>query len=117
MKKAFLIASISLFSLFTLVGCGKSLSDREISRLYNTDNGPRYVVVIEVKQSHLSLDINDHIKDSMNKVEIAIPVDKQFYDDVEKGDKLNDDFRLGSLMTSGSVGTWDIKIKDKMILE
>lgn len=53
----------------------------------------------------------------MNKVEIAIPVDKQFYDDVEKGDKLNDDFRLGSLMTSGSVGTWDIKIKDKMILE
>ena len=42
MKKAFLIASISLFSLFTLVGCGKSLSDREISRLYNTDNGPRY---------------------------------------------------------------------------
>lgn len=117
MKKALLIFSIGILSLFTFVGCGKSLSDREIARLYNTDNGPRYLVVIEVKQSHLSLDIGKHIKDSMNKVEIAVPVDKQFYDDVEKGDKLNDDFRLGSLMTSGSVGTWDIKIKDKMILD
>ena len=117
MKKTFLIAFISLFSLFTLVGCGNTLSDREISRLYSTENGPRYVVVIEVKQSHLSLDINDHIKDSMNKVEIAIPVDRQFYEDVEKGDKLNNEFRLGSLMTAGSIGNWDIKIKDKMILE
>lgn len=117
MKKAFLITFISIFSIFSLSGCGKSLSDREIARLYNTEQGPRYVVVIEVKQSHLSLDISKHIKDSMNKVEIAVPVDKQFYDGVEKGDKLNNDFRLGSLMTAGSVGNWSIKIVDKLTLE
>ncbi len=50
-------------------------------------------------------------------MELGGEITRLDYDDVEKGDKLNDDFRLGSLMTSGSVGTWDIKIKDKMILE
>lgn len=117
MKKTFIFALISILSIFTLVGCGKSLSNREISRLYSTENGPRYVVIIEIKQAHLSFDIDKHIKDSMNKVEIAVPVDQQFYDSIEKGDKLNDDFRLGSLMTSGSVGSWNIKIKDKIVLK
>lgn len=117
MKKTLLIILMTLSCLITFVGCGKSLSEREIATLYSTENGPRYIVVIEVKQSHFSLDINKHLKDSMNKVEIAIPVDQQFYDSVRKGDKLNNDFRIGSLITSGSIGSWDIRIKDKQILE
>ena len=117
MKKALLIIFMTLSCLITFVGCGKSLSEREIARLYSTENGPRYIVVIEIKQSHFSLDINKHIKDSINKVEIAIPVDQQFYESVRKGDSLNNDFRIGSLITSGSIGSWDIRIKDKQILQ
>ncbi|MEF9960776.1 MAG: hypothetical protein RR448_04580 [Niameybacter sp.] len=118
MKKLIFISLMSLSTLFLLVGCGgSSVSNRDIERLYSTDQGNRHIVVIEVKQSHLSFDLSKHLKDAMNKVEIAIPVDQQFYEDVEKGDKLSSDFRMGSLLTSGSVGSWDITVKDKLILE
>lgn len=117
MKKIIALSGIALIVLFTLIGCSKSISNNDISKLYSTSQGSRYIVVIELKQSHLSFDLSKHVKDAMNKVEIAIPVDQQFYDDVKKGDKLSSDFRIGSLLTSGSVGSWDITVKDKLILE
>ncbi|WP_053984257.1 hypothetical protein [Niameybacter massiliensis] len=117
MKKFIIISCIALVTLLSFIGCSSSISTKDISKLYSTSQGSRYIVVIEVKQSHLSFDLSKHVKDAMNKVEIAIPVDEQFYDDVRKGDKLSSDFRMGSLLTSGSVGSWDITVKDKLILE
>jgi len=51
----------------------------------------------------------------MNAIEIQIPVDKEFFDSVEIGTVINDDLRIGSLIMSGSVGSWDIRISDKTI--
>ena len=138
MKKLPLI----LLSAFLLIGCSKEDSDNktifqqeekisilnsEISELENTKLSlessvieeeerldlVEYFVTIKIKQSHVSLDIGKHLKDEMNSIEIQVPVSEEFYNQVNIGDILNNDFRAGSFLTSGSYGKWDISIVNK----
>lgn len=73
----------------------------------------KYFVTINISQSHFTLDLGQHLKDAMNDINIEIMVDKDYYDSFEVGDSINDDFRWGSFITSGSLGNWDITISDK----
>ena len=75
----------------------------------------KYVVTFNIKQSHLTLDISEHIKDSMNDISIEIPVDKEYYNSVEIGDTIDDSFRVGSLIMKGSFGGWNITVSNKEI--
>ena len=61
------------------------------------------------------MDITKHIKDAMNAIEIEIPVDKEYYDNVDVGDTINNDFRVGSMVMKGSFGSWDVTVKGKDI--
>lgn len=74
-----------------------------------------YIVVINISQSHFTLDLEEHMKDAMNDVDITIPVSKEFYDSVNKGTVIDDSFRMGSFIAKGSIGSWDIVVKDKYI--
>ena len=74
-----------------------------------------YVVTINVAQSHPFWDVGSNIKDDMNDVDIDIPVSKEFYDSVEIGTVLDDSFRMGSFIMSGSYGSWDITVSDKKV--
>lgn len=74
-----------------------------------------YIVVINISQSHFTLDLEEHMKDVMNDVDITIPVSKEFYDSVNKGTVIDDSFRMGSFIAKGSIGNWDIIVKDKYI--
>ena len=80
-----------------------------------SNSGYYYIVTIEIAQSHSFLfsDLDDIVKDKMNKIKIEIPVDKDYYDNVYVGKVIDDSFRLGSFIMSGSVGNWKIKIVDK----
>jgi uncharacterized protein YcfL len=75
----------------------------------------KYVVTINIKQSHFALDIKNKIKDEMNDIDIEIPVDKEYYDSVDVGTVINDEFRLGSLIMSNSIGNWNITVTNKEI--
>lgn len=66
-------------------------------------------------QSHPFWDIGSNIKDNMNDVDIDIPVSKEFYDSVNVGTVLDDSFRMGSFIMSGSYGSWDITVSDKKV--
>lgn len=80
------------------------------------ENGTaKYIVTFNIKQSHFTLDLGQHLKDEMNDISIQIPVDKEYYDSVEVGDTIADDFRMGSLIFKGSFGNWDITVEDKSI--
>ena len=80
------------------------------------DNGTaKYIITFNIKQSHFTLDIEQYMKDEMNAISIQIPVDKEYYDSVEVGDTIADDFRIGSLIMKGSFGSWDITVEDKEI--
>ena len=89
----------------------------DIKQLKDSSGVERYMVTIEIKQSHFSFDISEHMKDEANAVEITIPVDKAFYNKVDEGTVIDDSFRAGSFWMKGSLGSWDIKVVDKEIVK
>ena len=81
--------------------------DRLNEEILNTkiDNGlAKYVITFNIKQTHFTLDIGEHLKDAMNDISIEIPVDKEYYDSVEVDDTIDDSFRVGSFIWKGSFG-------------
>lgn len=92
--------------------------DRLDEEILNTkiDNGlAKYVITFNIKQSHFSLDLGEHLKDAMNDISIEIPVDKEYYDSVEVGDVIDDSFRMGSFIWKGSFGNWKVTVESKDI--
>ena len=135
-KKIILLFLTSLL----LTGCGeeqaKTKLQEEIIQLENTKNEleisiselqeketaekirvgeERYFVILKIEQTHFTLDLEEHFKDSMNALEIPFPVDKEFYDSVDNGTVIDDSFRSGSFLMKGSVGNWKISVIDKYI--
>lgn len=88
---------------------------KEIADIKIESGVAKYVVTFNIKQSHFSLDIGQHLKDEMNDISIQIPVDKEYYDSVEIGETIADDFRMGSFVFKGSFGSWNITVEDKSI--
>lgn len=138
MKKKILL--LSLIGILLLTGCGEKQEiehlRQEITQLENTKaelqssindlknqetiekirtGTERYIVVIRIEQQHLTLDLEEHIKDSMNALEIPIPVDEEFYNSVNNGTVLDNSFRSGSFFMKGSWGNWKISIVNKYI--
>lgn len=96
----------------------KAERDRLNEEILNTkiDNGlAKYVITFNIKQTHFTLDIGEHLKDSMNDISIEIPVDKEYYDSVEVGDVIDDSFRMGSFIWKGSFGNWKVTVESKNI--
>ena len=143
MKKIIVILALLLSVCVCFTGCKEEMLELEISALEETmsqlksevsdltaerdalkdeivdikvENGTaKYVVTFNISQSHFTLDLSQHFKDAMNDITIQIPVDKEYYDSVEVGDTINDDFRMGSFIFAGSFGNWDITVEDKCI--
>lgn len=79
------------------------------------NNLAKYVIAFNIKQTHFTLDIGEHLKDAMNDISIEIPVDKEYYDSVEVGDTIDDSFRVGSFIWKGSFGNWKVIVESKDI--
>ncbi len=77
----------------------------------------RYIIEFKLKQTHFTLDLDQHVKDAMNAITFELPVDKTFYDSVKEGDEIVDKFRMGSLIISGSFGNWKMTVKSKRVQE
>ena len=80
------------------------------------EGNAKYIMKINISQSHFTLDISEHLKDSMNEIEIYVETSKEFYDKYNVGDIIADDFRVGSLIFKGSFGNWEVKVADKQIV-
>ena len=79
------------------------------------NNLAKYAIAFNIKQTHFTLDIGEHLKDAMNDISIEIPVDKEYYDSVEVGDTIDDSFRVGSFIWKGSFGNWKVTVESKDI--
>lgn len=73
----------------------KSAIEAEIVSEKEENGTATYVVTFRIKQSHFTLDIGEHLKDSMNEITFEVPVNKAYYDSVSVGDTINDDFSYG----------------------
>lgn len=128
--KKYILVLIAMIAI-TLSGCSKTKTvtnedvakleserDRLNEEILNTkiDNGlAKYVITFNIKQTHFTLDIGEHLKDAMNDISIEIPVDKEYYDSVEVGDTIDDSFRVGSFIWKGSFGNWKVTVESKDI--
>ena len=135
--KKHVVVLIAIIAII-LSGCSKTetVSNEEITKLESeiaqleaerdrlneeilntkTDNGlAKYVITFNIKQTHFTLDIGEHLKDAMNDISIEIPVDKEYYDSVEVGDTIDDSFRVGSFIWKGSFGNWKVTVESKNI--
>lgn len=77
----------------------------------------KYIMKINIAQSHFTLNVSEWAKDAMNDIDIYVEVSKDFYDKYNIGDTIADDFRVGSLVFKGSFGKWNIKVSDKQIVK
>ena len=93
----------------------KNSIEKLIQDLREENDIPNYIVTFEIGQQHVTLDIGDLLKDEINKTELEVMVSKEYYDAVDVGTVVNDDFRVGSLALKGSFGTWNIKVINKRI--
>ena len=76
---------------------------------------PSYILTLEIKQSTFTLDIGEHIKNSINAISIQIPVSKKFYNSVSVGTRISDEFKYGSLVFNGDFSELRVTVKDKQI--
>ena len=125
------IIALNVMMAITLSGCSKTetVTNEDVAKMeaerdqlneeiLNTkiDNGlAKYVITFNIKQTHFTLDIGEHLKDAMNDISIEIPVDKEYYDSVEVGDIIDDSFRVGSFIWKGSFGNWKVAVESKNI--
>lgn len=140
MKKRIILLFCIMFLVSNLTGCGekeevaalkqeiielsaeKAELENSIAELKEIETEEKertgtanYIVVLNISQKHFTLDWEKHLKDSMNDLDVPIPVSKEFYDTVQNGDIVDDSFRMGSFVFKGSIGSWKIKVKDKYI--
>lgn len=116
MKKLSVIVCV-IFVLLSLTMCRQAEKPNLYEDVFNNEyispGEIKYIMTFEIKQSHFTLDLGEHLKDSANKINIPIMVDKDYYDYYEIGDTIKDDFRMGSFIFKGSYGKWEITVKDK----
>lgn len=93
----------------------KNSIEKLIQDLREENDIPNYIVTFEIGQQHVTLDLGDLLKDEINKTELEVLVSKEYYDSLDVGTVVNDDFRVGSLALKGSFGTWNIEVINKRI--
>ena len=76
----------------------------------------KYIMKINISQSHFTLSISEHLKDAMNDIDIYIEVSEEYYNKYNVGDTIADDFRVGSMIFKGSFGNWKVKVAEKQIM-
>ena len=87
----------------------------KLLNIYNSGKVPKYIVKFHLKQSHLSLDIGQHIKDASNAIDFEMPVDKDYYNSISEGQNIVSNFRFGSAIINGSFGDWKVSVKSKRV--
>ena len=97
-----------------------NIAEDRIAKLHKTEvdvaeskNRVYYIIRFKAKQTHLSLDLSDHLKDAANAYEFEIPVDRDFYESVHEGQELTSSFRAGSMLLCGTFGSNKVWVEKK----
>lgn len=134
--KRFTLIMVLLISIMLLAGCGNSDLEAEKNHLQSEidtlqaevdtlekirdgliqEDDIVYVIELQISQSHYTVDLDEHMKDLLNKITISVQVPKEYYYSVKEGETLKNEFRVGSFVFKNSIGSWDIKVTDKEIV-
>ena len=90
---------------------------KDVSHLTAKMEGKRFVHILKLKiyQSRISFSLIDHAKDAANAFTLEIPVDENYYKEMNVGDMMADEKRMGSILLKGSFSSWKIKVVGKRV--
>ncbi len=74
-----------------------------------------HILTLKISQSSFTLSIKKHISNAINAEEFDIPVDENFYNSIRVGDDVMNEFRVGSAIMYGHLGTWHLRVTGKRI--
>lgn len=74
-----------------------------------------YILNLEVGIDRFALDFENMLKDAMNEFTFEIIVSKECYDELDIGDRLNEQTRMGSIILAGSYGKQYIEVIGKRV--
>lgn len=75
-----------------------------------------YIIKLKIHQVTYTLDIGEHIKNSINDVEFEIPVDKDYYESCKVGHEISNTFKWGSLLMDDDFSRLKITCVGKRII-
>ena len=75
----------------------------------------KYYIVLQIKQRTATLDLEEHLKNSINSVNLTIETSRNFYKSVNPGDVLENSFKGGSFLIDGDISELRIAVKNKYI--
>ena len=84
-------------------------------KIIESGRTPKYIVKFEIKKGTFTLDPWEHVKNSMNAIEVEIPVDREFYNALKIDQDLTDAFKWGSLVMDGDFSNLHMRVKSKRI--
>ena len=67
------------------------------------------------EQRTATLDLEEHLKNSINSVNLTIETSRNFYKSVNPGDVLENSFKGGSFLIDGDISELRITVKNKYI--
>jgi hypothetical protein len=77
-----------------------------------------YVVTFKIKpvaRGFDAIDLGKQMKYSMNSFTFDVPVAKNFYDTVKKGQVYSSDFKMGSFINSGTTSSYEVRVENKRV--
>lgn len=99
--------------LVTLLGCESVAEKPKVLTEEVILTGDQYIVTLEIRQTHFTIDPFEHWKDKENALNLPILVSEEYYNAVYTGMVLDDSFRVGSFWIDGSIGNWKITVINK----
>lgn len=116
MKKILFIAvMLAALSCYAQTETNEIMVRLEAVEQVITNKALRYIVKFDLRQSHFTMSLSTHAKDAMNATQFELPVDAQFYNEVQIGQMIHKDFRTGSFLLYGSFGNWKLKVIGKRV--
>lgn len=74
-----------------------------------------YILKLKVGVDRFALDFDNRMKDALNEFDFDIIVSKDFYSEVNVGDRLNEKLRIGSIALKGSYGNQYVQVIEKRV--
>lgn len=76
-----------------------------------------YTLTLKIKQTTVTLDIWEHVKNEMNEVRFTIPTVKSFWDQQSNGSKLSNSWKAGSFIFNGDFSKLSVTVvgKDRIL--
>lgn len=84
--------------------------------ILKSNGNVHYIIKVKIHQTSYSLSVSEYIKNKINDIELEIPVDKEYYNSLHIGSRLDEGkLKYGSLLRDGDFSILKMTVINKRI--